>query len=98
MLPGGARKNSLDFHVHDDPSPQDAVNTAARIVGGLIGNVAARPDQNGIVLAAPDRGMRTSGRDTDPCQDIALDEVDLNASAKEREQADDRYARNCEGH
>lgn len=98
MLPGGARKGSPDFHVRDDPSPQDAVNTAARIVGGLIGNVAARPDQNGVVLGAPDRGMHTSGRESDPCDDLALDSVDLNASAKEREQADDRLARNCQGH
>jgi len=98
MLPGGARSDSPDFHVRDDPSPQDAVNTAARIVGGLISHVAPRPDQNGIVLSGPDRGMRTSGRDSDPCDDIALDSVDLNASAKEREQADDRLARNCQGH
>jgi hypothetical protein len=84
--------------VRDDPSPQDAVNAAARIVGGLIGGVAARPDQNGIVLTAPDRGLRTSNRDSDPCEDIALDMADLNASAREREQAEDRYERNCEGH
>lgn len=96
MLPGGARKNSPDFRVRDDPSPQDAV---ARIVGGLgIGRVAARPDQNGIVLSAPDRGLRTSGRDSDPCDDIALDTIDLNASAKERDQAEERYERSCEGH
>ena len=98
MLPGGARKNSPDFHVRDDPSPQDAVNTAARIVSGLIGGVAARPDQNGIVLSAPDRGLRTSDRGSDPCDDIAVDTVDLNASAKEREQAEERYERNCQGH
>ncbi len=98
MLPGAARKNSPDFHVRDDPSPEEAVNTAARVVSGLIGGVAARPDQNGIMLTAPDRGMRTSDRSTDPCEDIVLDTVDLNASAKEREQAGDRYERNCQGH
>ena len=98
MLPGAARKDSPDFHVRDDPSPQDAVNTVARIASGLIGGVAVRPDQNGVVLSAPDRGMRTSGRDSDPCDDIALDVADPNASAKEREQAGDRYERNCQGH
>jgi len=98
MLPGAARKDSPDFHVRDDPSPQDAVNKVAGIVGGLIGGVAARPDQNGVVMSAPDRGMRTSGRDSDPCDDIALDTADLNASAKEREQASERYERNCQGH
>jgi hypothetical protein len=98
MLPGGARKDSPNFHVRDDPSPQDAVNTTAGIVAALIGGVAARPDQNGIVLSAPDRGLRTSGRDSDPCDDIALDTVDLNASAKEREQAGDRLERHCQGH
>lgn len=98
MLPGGARKGSPDFHVRDDPSPQDAVNAAAGIVSGLIGGVAARPDLNGIVMSAPGTGMRTSGRDTDPCDDIALDAADLGASAKEREQASDRLERNCQGH
>ena len=98
MLPGGAKKNSPDFQVRDDPSPQNAVNTVARVASVLIGNVAARPDQNGIVLSAPDRGVRTSGRDSDPCDDIAIDIVDVNASAKEREQAGDRYERNCQGH
>jgi len=98
MLPGAPRRDSPDFHMRDDPSPQDAVNTGLAIVAGLMSHAAPRPDQNGIVLSAPDRGLRTSGRESDPCDDIALDTIDLNASAKEREQAGDRLERNCQGH
>jgi hypothetical protein len=98
MLPGAARKDSHDFHLRDDPSPKDVVNTGLAIVAGLMSHAAPRPDQNGIVLSAPDRGLRTSGRESDPCDDVALDMVDLNASAKDREQAGDRYEKFCEGH
>ncbi len=99
MLPGGARTNSPDLHVRPDLSPQSVVNSAGRVVSQLLGNAARveRTDSDGVAPMAADRGLRTSGRDSDPCEDIALDMVDLN-DAKARDQAEARYEKSCEGH
>ena len=99
MLPGGARSNSPDFHVRPGLSPQSVVNSAGRAVSQLIGNAARveRTDSDGVAPVVADRGLRTSGRDSDPCEDIALDMVDLN-DAKTRDQAEEQYEQSCEGH
>jgi hypothetical protein len=94
MLPGAGHKNSPDFHVRSI-APRDIVNQTGGMFSGMIANANA-------VMAigqgmAPDRGLRTSNRDSDPCQDIEQDMAYLNDS-KVREQAEERYERSCEGH
>lgn len=99
MLPGGARANSPDFHVRPGISPQGVVDAIGKAISGSIAGVAARPDGNGLVQVASDRGLRTSGRDTDPCQDIAQDMMDVDpGDTHAREQSEQRYQRSCEGH
>ncbi len=94
MLPGAAHSNSPDFHVRDDPSPEDVVNS---VVGFIVGNgPAPRPDAHGLVQVASDRGMRMSGRGSNPCEDITQSLVDPDAQA--REEATERYERSCEEH
>jgi hypothetical protein len=98
MLPGAPRADSPDFHVTPGRSPQDVVNTAGRILSSLIAGVPPRPDGNGAYVQAADRGLRMSGRDSDPCEDIALDMADVNPDdGKVREQAAARWERSCEG-
>lgn len=98
MLPGAPHANSPDFRVTPGRSPQDVVNTAGRIVSGMIGGVAARPDGNGAYVQSADRGLHMSGRDSDPCEDIALDMADVNPDdAQVRERAEARYEQSCEG-
>ncbi len=99
MLPGAARADSPDFHVRAERSPRDVINSAGGMVSGLLANGARvmRTDSDGVAPVVADRGVRTSGRDTDPCEDIALDMTDL-ADAKVREQAEERYEQSCEGH
>lgn len=99
MLPGGARPNSVDFHVRDGVSPEQVVNVTGRILSGLIANAShAGVNPNGMVTVAAGRGLRTSGRDTDPCDDVALDAMDLGADSKAREDADQRQQDDCVGH
>ena len=99
MLPGGARPHSVDLHVRAGVSPEQVVNTAGRVLSGLLANAAqVSGDPNGVVTIAADRGLRMSGRDTDPCDDIALDAVDLNADSKARDAAIQRQQDSCEGH
>ena len=98
MLPGGGRVHSPDFHVRQGTSPQDVVNTAGRVIGALMGNAAnaTRSDINGITPTAADRGLRTSDRDSDPCEDIELNMVNLE-DADARKEAEERYEQSCEG-
>ena len=97
MLPGAPLANSPDFHVTPGPSPQDVVNTTGRILSHMLGVAAARSDGTGIYAQAADRGLRTSGRDSDPCEDIALDIADVDPDdVKLREQAEARYEQSCE--
>jgi hypothetical protein len=96
MLPGGARKNSPDFHVRDDPSPQGVVNSIGLGISKSMGIAfAARPDTHGVLGVAPDRGVRTSDRDSDPCQDLAQDRLDP-SDEKARDEAEARYEKACE--
>ena len=99
MLPGGGRIHSHDFHVRQGTSPQDVVNTAGRVISALLANSAnaTRSDINGITPTAADRGLRTSDRDSDPCEDIALNMVNLE-DADVRKEAEERYEQSCEGH
>lgn len=99
MLPGQGRVHSPDFHVRPGISPQDVVNTAGRVISGLLANSAnaTRSDINGITPTAADRGLRTSDRDSDPCEDIALNMVNLE-DAGMRKEAEERYEQSCEGH
>ena len=98
MLPGGARKDSPDFHVRSGVSPEGVVNTAGRVVSKMMANaLAPRPDSDGVMPMAADRGMRTSDRDSDPCQDIAQDRISLD-DAKAADEAERRYEESCEGH
>lgn len=100
MLPGAPGPHSPDFHVQADVAPRDAVDRAGRILGGLIANadaVRSSVDGNGALVMAPDRGVRTSDRWSDPCQDIEQDTLNLD-DAKIREQADEHYQASCEGH
>ena len=46
---------------------------------------------------AADRGLWTSDRDSDPCEDIALNMVNLE-DASVRKEAEERYEQSCEGH
>lgn len=97
MLPGAPRSDSPDFHVRDDPSPQDIVNPVLAFVAQSLANGRrARPDAHGLVNVAADRGMRMSGWNSDPCEDITQSLVDPDAKA--REEATERYAQSCEGH
>jgi hypothetical protein len=100
MLPGGARPNSVDFHVRDGASPQKFVNKWGGVISGMIANSShMHVDPNGMVTVAADRGLRTSGRDSDPCEDIALDTMDLDPDdTNTRDQADRREQDSCEGH
>jgi hypothetical protein len=98
MIPGAPRADSPDFHVHDGLAPRDVVNTAGRILSGLIANAsAAEAGSTDLPLSMADRGVRTSGRDTDPCEDLKIEMLNLD-DPKRAEQAGDRYAQFCEGH
>jgi hypothetical protein len=98
MIPGAPRADSPDFHVRAGLAPRDVVNTAGRILGGLIANAnAAEAESMGQPLQRADRGVRTSGRDTDPCEDLKIEMINLD-DPKQAAQADDRYAQFCEGH
>jgi len=98
MLPGGARKNSPDFHVRDDLAPKDVVNAGLAIAATLLANGnAPRPDMDGLVQTRPDRGVRTSDGTSDPCQDLAQDRIDP-SDEKARDEAEERYEKACEGH
>lgn len=101
MLPGGAQGRGSHFRLKPDVSPQTIVNKYGGFVGALISNaiVHPRPDLNGNVLVAADRGLRGRDRDADPCEDIALDTMDLDLNdSKERDQADQRQQDHCVGH
>ena len=97
MLPGAPRPDSPDFYVTRGKSPQDYVNGTARILSGLIAGVPSRPDGNGMVPAIADRGLRMSGRDSGPCEDLAIDLADVDPDhVKVREQAQERWEKTCE--
>jgi hypothetical protein len=98
MIPGAARSDSPDFHVRPGLAPRDVVNRAGRILSGLIGNAGKGvADSTGQPVPVADRGVRTSGRDSDPCEDLAIDRLDLDDPDR-AEQADERYAQFCQGH
>jgi hypothetical protein len=64
----------------------------------MLAHAGTPPDGNGAYVQRADRGLRMSGRDSDPCEDIALNMADVDPDdAKVREQAEARYETSCEG-